>query len=293
MRITPLDVRKQEFRKAVRGFDCDEVRAFLTTLADEYETVLVDNRQLRERVLDQDEKIGEYKGMEQTLRNTLMTAERAMQETRENANREGDLIVQEAQMKARGIMEECRVRTEELRREIQGLRKEKETYLARFKGLAEAQIQFVDSHKDDFRDLDQRLLDIVDSVAAGVAVTPPQATAPQTAAPQAAAPVSQPVPEFAVEIPSVESAAAPGNSPTVDVWRDYNPITGNDRAVEAPEPEAPAIENIVAADPAALVIDNAEAAREASREASDPEALSDEIAQVIEESLDSKVTETI
>ena len=46
MRITPLDVRKQDFRKAVRGFDCDEVRAFLTTLADEYEAVLVDNKQI-------------------------------------------------------------------------------------------------------------------------------------------------------------------------------------------------------------------------------------------------------
>ena len=124
MRITPLDARKQEFSKSMRGFDCDEVRAFLNTLADEYETVLVDNKQIRERVLEQDERIADYEKMERTLRDTLMTAERVMQETRDNANREGDLIVQEAQMKAKGIMEECRLRTEELRREIMGLRKE-------------------------------------------------------------------------------------------------------------------------------------------------------------------------
>jgi len=36
MRITPLDARKQEFPKAFRGYDCDEVQAFLNTLADEY-----------------------------------------------------------------------------------------------------------------------------------------------------------------------------------------------------------------------------------------------------------------
>ena len=167
MRITPLDVRKQEFRKSVRGFDCDEVRAFLTTLADEYEAVLVDNKVLREKLTDQDEKIGEYQGMERTLRDTLMTAERVMQESKDNASREGDLVIQEAQLKARGILEECRVRTEELRREIIGLRKEKETYLARFKGLAEAQINFIETHKDDFSDLDQRLIDMVDSVVGG------------------------------------------------------------------------------------------------------------------------------
>ena len=85
MRITPLDVRKQEFRKSVRGFDCDEVQAFLSTLADEYEAVLVDNKVLRERFTDQSEKIDEYQSMERTLRDTLMTAERVMQESKENA----------------------------------------------------------------------------------------------------------------------------------------------------------------------------------------------------------------
>ena len=68
MRITPLDVRKQEFRRSVRGFDCDEVRAFMSTLADEYEIVLVDNKQLREKLIAQDEKITEYQTMERTLR---------------------------------------------------------------------------------------------------------------------------------------------------------------------------------------------------------------------------------
>jgi cell division initiation protein len=167
MRITPLDVRKQEFRRSVRGFDCDEVRAFLATLADEYEAVLVDNKVLRERLSDQDEKLNEYQTMERTLRDTLMTAERVMQESKDNATREGDLVIQEAHLTARGILEECRIRTEELRREIVGLRKEKETYLARFKGLAEAQISFIETHKDDFADLDQRLIDMVDSVVDG------------------------------------------------------------------------------------------------------------------------------
>ena len=140
MRIPPLDVRKQEFRRAVRGFDCDEVRAFLNTLADEYETVLIDNKQLRERVLGQGEKIKEYQHLERTLRDTLMTAERLTQDTRERANKEGDLIIQDARMQAKRILEECRVRTEELRGELTGLRKEKETYLARFKTLAESRL---------------------------------------------------------------------------------------------------------------------------------------------------------
>jgi cell division initiation protein len=221
MRITPLDVRKQEFRRSVRGFDCDEVRAFLATLADEYETVLVDNKQIREQMIEQEDKISEYKTMERTLRDTLMTAEKLMQETRESANREGDLIVQQAHQKAKGILEECRLRTEELRREIVGLRKEKETYLARFKGLAEAQIAFIESHKNDFNDLDKRLVDMVDSVVEGSIHSETEARLQTGIHPrhEVVAPV-----EDRAEAQDHDHQSAPArHGQEEDMWRDYNP----------------------------------------------------------------------
>lgn len=236
MRITPLDVRKQEFRKAVRGFDCDEVRAFLTTLADEYETVLVDNKQIRERIMEQDDKISEYKTMERTLRDTLMTAEKLMQETRETANKEGDVILQGAHQKAKNILEECRMRTEELRREIVGLRKEKETYLARFKGLAEAQIAFIETHKNDFADLDKRLVDLVDSVVDGTVDS--EATTRNKIQSRTAAPIiasAQMAPQPQVEIPSPPVQ----NNNEVDEWRDYDPNpTGTTQVETNPAPAA-------------------------------------------------------
>jgi len=235
MRITPLDVRKQEFRRSVRGFDCDEVRAFLTTLADEYETVLIDGKQLRERVLDMGEKINEYKHLERTLRDTLMTAERLTQDTRERANKEGDLIIQDARLQAKRILEECRIRTEELRSELTGLRKEKETYLARFKTLAETQIQFVECHRHDFDDVDKRMVGMVDEVIAGLGAkaaataeaavehreTQPLPTPATAAFP--ATPAPEPAPEPA---PGAEAyRAAPDGE--VDEWRDYLSGTAN------------------------------------------------------------------
>lgn len=222
MRITPLDVRKQDFRKAVRGFDCDEVRAFLSTLADEYETVLVDNKQLRDSIMNQDDKLSEYRTMENTLRDTLMTAERMVQESRENAAREGDLIVREAHLKARQVLEECRVRTEELRREIAGLRQEKQAYLGRYRALAQAQIQFVDAHQADFEVVDRRLLEIVDSVLGGL----PQSTAPTVPTTQAApaSSVAPAAPAAAAMAPTAPApwAAAPA-TPATPVARGWTP----------------------------------------------------------------------
>ncbi|MBK8165724.1 MAG: DivIVA domain-containing protein [bacterium] len=234
MRITPLDVRKQEFGKSMRGFDCDEVRAFLNTLADEYEAVLVDNKQIRERTLDLEDKLGEYQRMEKNLRDTLLTAERLTQETKEAASREGELIIRDAELKARGVLEECRLRTEELRREITGLRKEKETYLARFRSLAEAQIQFIDTHRSDFEDLDRRLTDIVDTVVTRTGPAAPVA-APAWNNPYVAAPAAPAAAQASGPAPSViPSSAVPAaaSAPTApyaasasanDIWRDYIP----------------------------------------------------------------------
>ena len=255
MRITPLDVRKQEFRKAVRGFDCDEVRAFLSTLADEYETVLVDNKQIREMIMEQEDKIQEYQGMERNLRDTLMTAERVMQETRENASKKGDLIIKDAEMKAKQVLQECRLRTEELRREIQALRQEKESYLGRFKSLAAAQIKFVESHETDFEDLDKRLTSIVDSVVATATHTRRKTDDKGAKPVEAKAPATPELDPFAPEnriegdpaarrefgpqennVPAGENESLEVAPPAVpvedDIWRDYNPGTEADEPKE-------------------------------------------------------------
>jgi vacuolar-type H+-ATPase subunit H len=191
-------------------------------------------------MLDLEDKLGEYQRMEKNLRDTLLTAERLTQESRESAAREGDLIIRDAEMKARGVLEECRLRTEELRREITGLRKEKETYLGRFRSLAEAQIQFIDTHRSDFEDLDRRLTDIVDTVvtrtgpAAPVAAPAwnnPYVAAPastfvaQASGPAPSVPVAPAVP-VAASSPNASSAPSAPFAPSVsanDIWRDYSP----------------------------------------------------------------------
>ncbi len=242
MRITPLDVRKQEFRKAVRGYDNDEVRGFLTTLAEEYEAVLVDNRDLRENVAKNEEKLGEYRQLEQTLRDTLMTAQRVMQDTKDNASREGELIVQQAQQQAQEIVSDCRRRTEELRREIISLQREKTNYLARFRSLAQAQIQFVDTHESDFENVDHRVPDIADTVVEEVR--------PATPRPEFKSPPVKPE-------PVVEKKSVTGE----DVWRNYTPAAKEEaiQAVETafepyvpPTPETESTER-VASDLAAAV----------------------------------------
>ena len=157
MRLTPLDIRKQEFKKAMRGLDADEVHAFLATIADEYEAVINDNKALRERLLELDDKVQEYRNMEKTLRDTLLTAERVTVEAKENARREADLIVKEAQIEAEKAGRDVRHTAMKLRQEIQTLKQQKEGYLSRLRVLIESHIKFVETAERDFAEEDRRL----------------------------------------------------------------------------------------------------------------------------------------
>jgi len=151
MRITPLDVRKQEFRKAMRGLDADEVYAFLSTVADEYEAVLNDNKALRERLLELDDKVQEYRSIERTLRDTLLTAERVTVEAKDNARREATLIVKEAQLEAQKSLRDITAEGARLRQEIQRLRSQRDAYLDKMKVVAESHVKFIESAGRDFQ----------------------------------------------------------------------------------------------------------------------------------------------
>jgi cell division initiation protein len=150
MRITPLDVRKQEFRKGMRGLDPDEVYAFLATVADEYEAALNDNKALRERLLELDDKVQEYRTIERTLRDTLVTAERVTVESKDNARREASLIVKEAQLQAERSLRDISSEAVRLRQEIQRLRSQRDAYVAKMRVVAESHVKFIESAERDF-----------------------------------------------------------------------------------------------------------------------------------------------
>ena len=156
MRLTPLDIRKQEFKKAMRGLDADEVYAFLSTIADEYEAVINDNKALRERLLELDDKVQEYRNMEKTLRDTLITAERVTVEAKDNARREAELIVKEAQIEADKAVRDVRGTAMRLRQEIQTLKQQKDGYLSRLKVLIESHMKFIETAEKDFADEERR-----------------------------------------------------------------------------------------------------------------------------------------
>jgi cell division initiation protein len=118
MRITPLDLRQQRFKAAMRGFDKTEVVAFLTEAADDYEQVVREMDRLRGEVQRMEGLLAEHRSRESNLRDTLVTAQQLSQQVREQGQREAKLIVDEAQKRAVLILERAQGRLQAIERDI-------------------------------------------------------------------------------------------------------------------------------------------------------------------------------
>ena len=122
MKITPLDMRQQRFKKSFRGFDRTEVVAFLTESADDYEQALREIDLLRQDLAKMEVLLGEHRQREVDLRNTLLTAQRLADEMKQNAQNEAKLVVREAEGRAKMLIEKASVRLDEIDRDINELR---------------------------------------------------------------------------------------------------------------------------------------------------------------------------
>ena len=122
MRIAPLDLRQQRFKRAVRGFDPTEVVAFLTEAADDYEHALREIDRLRQDLQRMEALLAEHREREANLRNTLLTAQRVADDLKEAAQNEGRMIVREAQGRADLLLQKAQARLDEIDRDITELR---------------------------------------------------------------------------------------------------------------------------------------------------------------------------
>jgi cell division initiation protein len=121
MRITPLDVRQQRFKPAMRGFDRTEVVAFLTEAADDYELVVRENDRLRGDVARLEGLLAEHRSREANLRDTLVTAQQLSAQVREQGQKEAKLIVDEAQKRSALLLERAQSRLQSIERDISEL----------------------------------------------------------------------------------------------------------------------------------------------------------------------------
>lgn len=97
--LTAQEIRKQEFKKSMRGYDPEEVKNYLFTLAQDYENVYSENVQLKETMQRLNYELDRYHKLEETMNNSLILAQQTGDMLKENAKKEADIIMQNSKKK--------------------------------------------------------------------------------------------------------------------------------------------------------------------------------------------------
>ena len=120
--VSPIDLRQRKFTAAMRGFDRQEVTAFLAEASVDYENALRENDRLRQEIIRLKASLNQFRELEGSLKSTLMSAQKVADDMHESAAQESKRILNDAEARAELAMQKAQVKLESTQREIDSLK---------------------------------------------------------------------------------------------------------------------------------------------------------------------------
>lgn len=139
MKVSPISIKKQEFNKSLRGYDTEEVQAFLEKLADEFDELQQENDSIKEELENANIHLVEFRRIEKNLQDTLLKAQESSSKAIDSTKKQTGLMVKEAEIKANQILEKARENANEIRDSVIKLREERDLLLSKLKAMIDSQ----------------------------------------------------------------------------------------------------------------------------------------------------------
>ncbi len=138
-------MRQQTFRKKLQGFDPAEVTRFIDGVAVDIDRLLGDNADLRNKVIDLETQLKDFRAVEKALQQTLQQAQDSTALAIDHARKEAQLMIQDAERKGAAIVEKSRGELTLLKEQVTILAAKKESIVARLKMLLHSELELVKS----------------------------------------------------------------------------------------------------------------------------------------------------
>lgn len=143
MKITASEIKHQTFKTKLLGYDTKEVIKYLTELASEWERLLAEQSNLKEKVLELETKVKDYTAMEKAIQQTFMQSQETSGKAIENAKKEAQLIIQEAEIKATKMLDKSRSDLITIKEHLTILKAKKESIISRLKMLLNSELELI------------------------------------------------------------------------------------------------------------------------------------------------------
>jgi len=144
MELSPLEITQREFGKKFRGLDPEEVHTFLEQIAEEMTRLVQENTERAAQIQRLDAQVRANQEREDSLRNTLVTAQKMTDEIKTNATREAELVLKDAELKAERLLEQAHRKLAQVQAEIAELARQRDLFAAKLRGLLKTHQELLD-----------------------------------------------------------------------------------------------------------------------------------------------------
>lgn len=151
--ISPLDICKRTFPLRFRGLDRNEVTQYLDLLADDLEELMRTLDELERENSHLKEEVARHRESENSLRETLMMAQRNAEMLRTDSEREADRILAEANRQGERLVQQSLEKAAEKEKRIRELRVERKNFHLKLQGMLDMFQQVLNFDKEE-EDLD-------------------------------------------------------------------------------------------------------------------------------------------
>ncbi len=143
MNITPIDIQQKRFHVTFRGYERTEVETFLDQVREEMEALMREVTELREFRQVYDDRLGEVRQKEETVKNTMVMTQKLMEDQKDNARREAALVIKDAEIRSQQIIGSVHEQKVKLEAEIQNLKRMRHHFLEDVKKVVQMHLEMV------------------------------------------------------------------------------------------------------------------------------------------------------
>ncbi len=165
MRITPLDIHNHAFPRRLQGYDREEVDAFLRMVAGDYELVLGELQQLREKVSHLEQRNQELLANEKLLQETLTTAQHLSEDLKQTALKEAEMTISQAEIQGEKILDAAHRRAARVAEDLREMKLLRSRVAAGLRATLEHHLELVEHLSDDPTAEDPQLESRIDALA--------------------------------------------------------------------------------------------------------------------------------
>ena len=147
MALTPLDIQHKEFTVKMKGYKKEQVDDFLQEIKSDYEKILKEKREIQKQLTFAEEKNDHFKNLQDTLNKSIVVAQDAADRLKENARKEAEIILFEAEKSADSLLKEAAGKATKINQETDIVRRESKKFKQKLNVLVESQLDLIQNEE--------------------------------------------------------------------------------------------------------------------------------------------------